>query len=223
MEVTRDNRTIWDDIYASGHMLWYPYELVVRIIGALSAAGRLNGVILDHGCGSGNHLEFLFRKGLSAVGTEIAPSASAIVRARFAGAKLATPEIVIFDPSLPLPGQLPAYDHVLAWGSVHYNRRAKTIADIRALIDGLPSGGMFMFTIPSLNDVALTGAERDEDGTFRIVSEVSNQQGAVLTAADDEDELVEWCKGIAVEDTGRFSWDLGGSHSEFMFLVGAKP
>lgn len=222
MTDARQNQEIWNEIYSSGRMLWYPYEVAVRIIHGIKAGGSLDGIILDHGCGSGNHLEFMTRLGLDVAGTEISPSSIALIKARFAGAKLPAPPLTLFDPTRPLAPQLPEYNHAFAWGSVHYNRKEKFLADLHDLIRGLPQGGRFVLAVPSLNDVIAKHSVREADGTYRVVEDVSGQKGAVLTIPLDRNELVGWCEGIAVEDCGHFGWVLHGVHSEFLFIHGER-
>ncbi len=222
--MTADNRNvkIWDDIYAGGRSLWYPYELAVRVIHQLRAKDLLKGVILDHGCGSGNHLEFMVRVGLTPIGSEVSAASLSVIKGRFSGAKLIAPPVTLFDPSLPLDGQLPAFDHVFAWGSMHYNSRGKFLADLRTLIDRLPSGGRLILAVPSRNDVVATQSTREADGSYRLTDDVSGQRGAVITIPDDEQEFRSWCGGIAIDDCGRFGWTLQGVQSEFLFLHGSK-
>lgn len=222
--MTDDNRNvqIWDDIYTSGRMLWYPYEVAVRIVHQLRARKQLSGVILDHGCGSGNHLEFFTRVGLTAVGSEVSPATVQLVQSRFAGAKLPVPAVQIFDPAKPLAGQLPKFDHVFAWGSMHYNRKAKFLDDLRFLIEQLPAGGRLILAVPSRSDVVATQSRREADGSYRMVDDVSGQKDAVLTIPDDEQELRSWCAGIDIDDCGRFGWVIRGVPSEFLFVHGAR-
>lgn len=222
MSAGNRNTEIWDGLYAGGRMLWYPYEVAVRIIHRQRAQGLLTGVILDHGCGSGNHLEFMVRVGLTPVGTEVSPASLALITARFAGAKLPAPPVTLFNPLQPLADQLPAFDHVFAWGSMHYNRKPKFLEDLAALIGRLPDGGQFILAVPSRNDVVASRSERDADGSYTITEDVSGQLGAVLTIPDDEVELRSWCRGIEIDDCGRFGWVVQGVPSEFLFLTGKK-
>lgn len=222
MTKARDNVQIWNEIYATGHMLWYPYEIVVRIVHRLKREGRLGGVILDHGCGSGNHLEFLTRMGLDVIGTEISQASLSVIKARFAGAKLKMPDVSLIDLTKPLGPQLPRYDHLLAWGSTHYNRRDKFLRDLGDLIAGLSKGGLLILDVPTCNDAVRLGAQRESDGTFRLVENVSGQKGALITIPDSQQELISWCKGIDVEDCGTYSWTLSGVQVEHYFLFGTK-
>jgi len=222
MSQENPNVKIWDDIYAGGRNLWYPYEVAVRIIHQLRARDLLRGVILDHGCGSGNHLEFMVRVGLTPVGSEVSAASLGLVKARFAGAKLMAPPVTLFDPSRPLDGQLPKFDHVFAWGSMHYNSRGKFLADLNTIITMLPAGGRLILAVPGTHDVVATQSTRDADGSYRLTGEVSGQAGAVVTIPDDEQEFRSWCPDIAIDDCGRFGWTVQGVQSEFLFLHGSK-
>lgn len=213
---------VWDRFYATGHRLWYPYEVVVRLVRHHLARGTLDGVMLDHGCGSGNHLEFLTRVGVRTIGTEVSANALETVRARFEGAMLPTPPLSLFDPLAPLAGQLPRYDHVIAWGSTHYNHRAKVLDDIASLIDGLPRGGVMLFQCPSVNDVAARQSERLPDGSFRIVGAISSQTGAVCTFPESHDELRGWLAGLELRDVGTVNTLLLGTPVEYYFAYGVK-
>jgi cyclopropane fatty-acyl-phospholipid synthase-like methyltransferase len=179
-------------------------------------------LLLDHGCGSGNHLEFFTRIGVRAIGTEVAPAALRGVRERFAGAMLPQPELLLFDPQLSLGPQLPSYNHVIAWGSTHYNQRAKVLADINALIDALPPGGVMIFQIPSTKDVAARQSRRLPDGSFEIVGGISSQTGAICTFAEDENEVVAWLQGLDLIDLGRLSTRLLGNDVDYFFAYGTK-
>lgn len=216
------NGEIWGAIYGQGHMLWYPYDIVVRVVHHLKNTGRLDGTILDHGCGSGNHLELLVRLGLGVVGTDVVQSSLDVVRARFAGAKLPLPPLSLVDPGKALGEQLPRYDHVLAWGSTHYNRKGKFLRDLADLIEGLPAGGSLIFAIPSMDDVVGRHSVREPDGTFRITAEVSGQQGALVCIPGSREELLGWCGGIEVEECARFGWTFRGMTSDYFFLYGRK-
>jgi hypothetical protein len=213
---------VWDEFYAGGHRLWYPYEVVVRLARHRLAHGGFPGLLLDHGCGSGNHLEFFSRLGVSTIGTEVAPAALRGVRERFAGAMLSQPELLLLDPQQSLGPQLPSYNHVLAWGSTHYNQRAKALADIKALIDGLPPGGVMIFQIPSTKDVAARQSRRLPDGSFEIVGAISCQTGAICTFAEDENEVATWLQGLDLIDLGRLSTRLLGNDVDYFFAYGTK-
>lgn len=220
MTEATDSAKVWDRLYRGGHALWYPYEVAVRLVRHHLGREGFPGVILDHGCGSGNHLEFFARLGLKAHGTDVAEGALDVVRARFAGAKLPVPQLTLVDPMQPLAGQLPAYDHMFAWGSLHYDAKPRVLAALRDLIAGLPKGGAFLLSVPSANDIVYPRSEAMADGSRRITQEVSGQVGAIVSIPESSDELREWCKGIDVRDLGTFGWTLQGQRVEYYFLYG---
>ncbi|MEL7282789.1 MAG: class I SAM-dependent methyltransferase [Pseudomonadota bacterium] len=221
-EIQHEATGVWDRFYQTGHSLWYPYEALVRLVRYHMGQEGFDGLVLDHGCGSGNHLEFLTRLGIRTHGTEVSPAALDTVRSRFRGAMLPMPDLSLFNPDLPIADQLPDYDHVLAWGAVHYNRRPRVLEDIATLIDGLPKGGTFLFQVPSANDVAAQQSERLEDGSFQIVGDISSQTGAIATYPDSHDELRSWLPGLELRDIGTVNVTLLGNAVEYYFAYGVK-
>ena len=216
------NTRIWDLLYARGHRLWYPYDIVVRIVRYHLSKEGLPGLMLDHGCGSGNHLEFLTRLGIKVHGTDVSQSALDAVRSRFEGAKLPQPSLSLIDIDKPLKDQLPDYDHVIAWGSVHYNRKPKVLEDLDALIGKLPKGGTFIYQASSINDVAARQSEPLDDGSYRIVGNISGQTGAICSYPKDHDELRQWLRGLDIRDVGTIGWSFMGTPVEFFFAYGVK-
>ena len=115
-EIQHEATGVWDRFYQTGHALWYPYEALVRLVRYHMGQEGFDGLVLDHGCGSGNHLEFLTRLGIRTHGTEVSPAALDTVRSRFRGAMLPMPDLSLFNPDLPIADQLPDYDHVWPGG-----------------------------------------------------------------------------------------------------------
>lgn len=214
------SNAVWDGIYGDGQFLRYPYELAVRLVKKHQVTDGFPGVVLDHGCGSGNHLELFARSGIAAHGIEISSATLPLVRARFLGANLVEPPVTIVDLDKPLAPQLPRYSHLFSWGAVHYNHKQRVLADIETLIDGLPSGGCFILVVPSVRDVVATTSDLLPDGSRRIA--VGRQAGAIVTVPANEDELRAWCPAISIRDVGRFGWVIGGVESEFLFVYGTK-
>jgi len=222
MAESTESAQIWDRLYREGHSLWYPYEVAVRLVRHHLGREGFQGVILDHGCGSGNHLEFFTRLGLRSHGTDVASGALDVVRARFAGAKLPCPPLSHVDPMQPLAGQLPAYDHVFAWGSLHYDAKPRVLAALGDLIAGLPKGGAFLWSVPSSRDIVHPRSEPMADGSRRITKDVSGQVGAIVTIPESPEELRSWIPGIDVRDLGTFGWTLQGQQVEYYFVYGVR-
>jgi SAM-dependent methyltransferase len=214
------NTEIWDRVYQSGRSLWYPYEVAVRLVRRHLERHGFRGVLLDHGCGSGNHLEFFARLGIEAHGTEVAQSALALVRSRFEGAKLRQPAVSLVDPERPLAEQLPSFDHLFAWGSVHYDAKPRVLKSLGTLIGKLPAGGAFFFAVPTTNDIVYRLSEPQADGSRRISGNLSGQKGAVVSIPGSQEEVRDWCAGIQVRDLGTFGWTLDGEQVEYFFVYG---
>lgn len=215
----RAGASAWERLYKTERAyLSYPYDVAVRLV--RKHISGTAGVVLDHGCGAGNHLEFMTRMGLRTIGSEISWSALGRVRGRFRGAMLACPPLHLFDPARPLA--LPPYDHVFAWLSICYNPRDKVIADIATLIAGLPKGGAFILAVPSRDDVSYRDSVQRGDGAREIVTDISGQRGMVLTIPAGADELAGWCAGIDIREIGEFGWTIGGVRSAFLTVYGVK-
>lgn len=222
MTAIHPSASVWGAVYSAGQFMTYPYEVAVRLVKRHLRTDGFQGTVLDHGCGSGNHLELFVRNGVRVHGTEIAEQARGLIAARFMGANLAQPPITIIDLQKSLGPQLPAYDHVFTWGAIHYNTKEGTRRDIATLIEKCPAGGCFILCVPSRNDVVARESEELPDGSRRIISDVSGQTGALVTVPDSDEELSSWCAGIAIRDLGRFGWTIAGRQSEFLYVYGTK-
>jgi SAM-dependent methyltransferase len=222
MTVTATNRRIWDRIYEGGSLLWYPAEALVRIVRRQEREGGFPGVILDHGCGSGNIAEFLTRSGHRVHGTDISPAALQSVERRFRDLGQPAPPCSLIDLDRPLRAQLPQYDHVIAWQSLYYADIATVRANIAELIAGLPTGGVFILCLPTAQDLAFQHSEATEDGSRRLIDDVSGQRGAVLTIPDSAETLRGWCAGLTIRDVVTYSMVFDGKRSEFFALCGVK-
>lgn len=222
MEWIPTNTGIWNDSYERGLFLWYPSEALVRVVRALERSGQLQGVILDHGCGSGNIAEFLVRSGHQVHCTDISASALKTVERRFRGLMLPQPRTSLIDLAQPLSGQLPAYDNVVIWQSLYYSDVATVRAHLGVLIDRLPSGGAFVTAFPTRNDVSFTNSRARPDGSRELVDDISGQRGAVVSVPESPEMLADWCNGIAVTDIVTFGMTFGGLSSEFYALYGVK-
>jgi SAM-dependent methyltransferase len=222
MTVTTTNRGIWDRIYEGGSSLWYPAEALVRIVRRQEREGGFPGIILDHGCGSGNVAEFLVRCGYRVSCTDISPAALQSVERRFADLKLPAPPCSLIDLDRPLRSQLPAYDHVIAWQSLYYADISTVRTNISELIAGLSEGGVFILCLPTERDLAFRHSEAMAGGSRRLIDNVSGQQGAVLSIPDSAGTLRAWCAGVTVRDVVTYGMEFDGRCSEFYALYGVK-
>lgn len=222
MTVTTTNRQIWDRIYEGGSLLWYPAEAMVRVVRRREREGGFPGVILDHGCGSGNGAEFLARSGHKVHCTDISPAALKVLEKRFADAGLTPPASSLIDPERPLKAQLPKYDHVIAWQSLCYSDLATARRNLGELIDGLAPGGAFIVNLPTPQDALYRHSEAMPDGSRRLIDDVSAQRGAIVTVPNSAEEFASWCPGIEVKDIIRYGMTFAGLQSDYFVLYGAK-
>ncbi len=224
MSAGTENARIWDTVYADGGSnLWYPSEPLVGLVRSHEKREGLKGIVLDHGCGSGNTAEFLVRSGHRVVCGDVSPAALGVLRGRFAGAKLRpVPNVYRIDPERPLAGQLPAYDHVIAWSSLHYNPLEKARSDFSDLIAGIPSGGAFFAAVSSPDDDLATRSERLPDGSRRLIDDVSGQSGVTVAIPHDFEEFESWCAGIEVRERIRFGVTHTAHRLDYYGLYGIK-
>lgn len=222
MSAAAKNKDIWDDIYASGGLLWYPAEALVRLVRRREREGSFPGVILDHGCGSGNVAEFLVRSGHRVHCTDISPAALRLLDQRFLGALLPRPTTSLIDVGRRLKPQLPAYDHCIAWQSLCYSDLATAKANLADLIDGMPSGGVLIVNFPTPNDLLCRHSEPMADGSRQLIDNVSNQKGAIVTVPASADELRAWCRKIVAQDVIEYGLTFAGERSEYYVLYGVK-
>lgn len=224
MTAGTNNTRIWDTVYTEGGSnLWYPSEPLVGLVRNHERREGLDGIVLDHGCGSGNTAEFLVRSGHRVACGDVSPAALELVRGRFTGAKLRpAPAFYTIDSERPLAGQLPAYDHVVAWSSLQYNPLAKARADFADLIAGLPSGGAFFAAVASPDDDLATRSQALPDGSRRLIENVSGQGGVTVAIPRDFDEFESWCAGIEVRERARFGIALTSHRHDCYGIYGVK-
>jgi SAM-dependent methyltransferase len=220
-----DNVRIWDDIYRTGNFLSHPTEAFIRLVLEHERHEGFDGIVLDHGCGSGVNSEFLIRRGHNVICSEVSENALEIVSNRFNANNLPTPNMSRFEPNKSLSSQLSDYDHLVAWCSLLYNTSENVQRNIAVLIENMTPGGCFICAIPTLNDLTGRFSEilPDGGGSRRIVKNFSGQQGLIITLPENEEQFVSWCKGIEIRDVGQYSITLGGLYTEVMTVYGVKP
>jgi hypothetical protein len=81
---------------------------------------------------------------------------------------------------------------------------------------------VFLFQVPSVNDVAARQSERLPDGSFRIVGAISSQTGAIATYPESHEELRSWLPGLDLRDVGTVNVQLLGTPVEYYFAYGIK-
>ncbi len=214
------NQAVWDALYAEGSFLWYPSEVLVKLVRRQEKHEGFGGVILDHGAGSGNVAEFLVRSGHAVHCTDISERSLQVIDCRFRDHDLPVPAMSRIDPGKRLREQLPRYDHVVAWHSLYYNTPAKMRDDIDALIGGLPKGGVFIACVVTLADNWATISEPQSDGSRML--NMPGQVGAVITLPKSVDELVSWCPGLQVREALTYRLLGKDHHNENAIVYGVK-
>ena len=201
----------------------YPTEAFVRLVLQHELREGFQGIVLDHGCGSGVNTEFLVRRGHKVHCTEISERALNVVRKRFGYKNLPLPAMSHIDPNKSLTSQMPSYDHVVAWCSLLYNTPKIVKQNIIDLIAKLPPFGCFMCAFPTPDDLLASSTELLSDGSRRIIEEISGQEGMVITLPETENEFVSWFYNLDIRDVGKYTITLGGQQSEHFVIYGVKP
>ncbi len=108
--------TFFQDAYVGGTALWETGRPQPEVV-ALAKAGKIGGLVLDAGCGTGENAIHLARCGLTVIGVDLALRAIQIARCK-AAARVQSVEFAVCDVrSLPFPRK--AFDTVLDSGLFH--------------------------------------------------------------------------------------------------------
>ena len=218
---TSANREIWNAIYGKGSVLLYPSEIFVRLFFRHGREAIRPGMtMLDHGAGSGNNTEFLIRRGLRVVATDISQAALESIRQRFRYANLPFPETRLIDPARPLSEQLPECDAAVSWDCLCYNTAERARQDIADIIGRIRPGGLFFLSMVKREHDFISDAEEIAPGTYRYRGSArDDQEGAIFCAPESIEELESWCVGTETVAAGEFSYHDQNRRSENYFLV----
>ena len=108
--------TFFQDAYVGGTALWETGRPQPEVV-ALANAGKIGGLVLDAGCGTGENAIHLARCGVTVIGVDLALRAIQIARCK-AAARVQSVEFAVCDVrSLPFPRE--AFDTVLDSGLFH--------------------------------------------------------------------------------------------------------
>jgi SAM-dependent methyltransferase len=104
----------WEEIYAENrNNAKYPYDLVISIIKRMYP-GHVNRLkILDLGCGSGNHMDFLWEQGFSVYGIDGSKTAIRLLSKK-------EPNVICGD-FLDMPYEPEFFDVILDHHSIYAN------------------------------------------------------------------------------------------------------
>lgn len=165
-------RRRWEDQYASGHTPW-DTQITPPEVEAFWSSGRLagDGLAFDIGCGPGTNVLYLARKGLVAIGFDIALHPLLTGRERIdrrAPEVAARAHFVQADVTcLPLTGAGAAY--ILDVGCFHGVRYAERDSYVAGIVANLHPGGYYqLYAFDRTPEMAadpdrkLMGVEEDE-------------------------------------------------------------
>jgi SAM-dependent methyltransferase len=154
--------------------LGYPDENLVRLLSRWmrQSEGKSAPAVLDLGCGSGRHLKLLRDLGIaypvgsdgSFQGLEISRSAEA-------------PVVQCFNTALPFKDQ--TFDAVIAWGSLHYAKKAETKIMIDEIKRVLKKEGFLFGTLRNSSDTLLRKGQ--EIGTNEWVTNLDDIAGSLVS------------------------------------------
>jgi ubiquinone/menaquinone biosynthesis C-methylase UbiE len=186
------NTTIWERIYSGGEagsFLNYPCEdLVVVSSRYFSGLGPGKEKLLDIGFGSGNNLLFFADRGFECSGVDVSQTAIEIASKRLSQKGLSADlRAVIGDNTLPFDDD--SFDVVVAWHVLSYNDLpglAKMLSEIRRI---LKPGGIFIASFPTYREYRVAKAKHISGNIFEHNSDKSNQKGAIIVAAETEDDI----------------------------------
>ena len=172
----------WENHYTTGRSeLHYPDENLVRLIKKNIPAGTPPAglVAVDLGCGSGRHLKLLGDLGFQrAVGMDSSMNALLLTKNNFTA-----PLVRCDNRHVPLKGG--SVDLVIAWGSLHYNRKSALGTMLSEIVRILRPGGNLFATLRSERD---TNMKRGRHlGSDVWETELADISGSVVSFYSEEE------------------------------------
>jgi len=177
-DVTKD---IWEDLYKGGHQLSYPNDVFVRITHRLLDSAT-HPRALDYGCGSGENLIHLARRGFRMTGADVSASALHTTGERLAAAGLAAELQLIEGAKLPFADA--SFDVVVAWQVLTYNDWDSLPLALAELDRILRPGGIFIATLSAPGDFMEQDGKPLGNGLHQLQSR--GQEGAVIMIVREE-------------------------------------
>ncbi len=132
--------------------LLYPDENLVRMLAKAAAEKKINSAI-DLGCGSGRHLSLLRDFGIPCItGTDSSRNALILAAETSAG-------FTVLADNMQLPFKDSSADVIIAWGSLHYCRKAELNIMLAEILRVLKPEGILMATLRSDRDTLMKRGE----------------------------------------------------------------
>jgi len=203
LDVTRD---VWEGLYKGGHKLSYPNDVFVRITHRALNSGS-HPRVLDFGCGSGENLIHLARRGFQMSGADLSASALATTRGRLQTEGLHADLQLIEGGQLPLADD--AFDAVVSWQVLTYNDWDSLRLMLAELDRILRPGGIFIATLSAPGDYMHVNGRPLGEGLYELQDR--GQEGATIMIVEKE-QIPGLFPGKSVK-TGWFGFEFDGTPS----------
>lgn len=201
----------------------YASEFFVRVMKNTDGKYGIKGTTLDHGCGSGNNAECLFRACHSVACSEVSQTALTVARKRLISAGAINPSCHLVDPSQSLVPQLSDYDNVICWLALCYASEPEMASTLSQLIDGIFPGGFCWLATPTKNDLPYLLCEPGAGPSRILGSAAGAQEGAVITIYDDHSDVEAIFAKMEILDNGTYGMTFDGSQHEYLVIRSRKP
>ncbi len=161
------SRLRWQHHYGrSRSLLSYPDENLVRFVVPALQQNLIgyNATVLDIGCGSGRHLQFLYEQNIIPLGLDIVNLEK--IKARFGNPGPG----LIQATAARLPFRTNSLEAALAWGSLHYNSKELTRQMIAEIVRILKPHGLFWGTLRGEADTFFRRMRQTAPGEWEVAT-----------------------------------------------------
>ena len=207
MNSTQENKNVWNKLYSENKsIMQYPNENLVIISNYF--LDENDKIILDLGFGSGNNLIFFKKIGKNVYGAEISQEAINFTKRRISDENIEL-KLIINDK---IDYHENFFDVVVAWQSICYNTYDNLMKNLNEIKRILKPNGKFIITLIKKEDSIFDICEKIGNNDYRVNS--SNQKGAIIFLANDENEIKNIFKDFKNVNIGYFEHKLNniGSH-----------
>ena len=212
---------VWDEIFTSESFCsdLNPRRFVTENIKSIPASA---GPVLDVGCGCGRHLVYLAAHGYRVYGIDL--SDVALAKAEENLRRFGLSAVLQRAPMWEIPfGGVP-FAAALAINVLNHGTLDEIARAVRAILQRLLPGGVFLLTLLTTNDYRACG--RQVDG-HTYICDRGPEKGVLHTVFDKPSAGALLADGVAIEDftvaSGQI--DLPGSqkaHQEFFRIRGVR-
>ena len=174
-------RDAWERLYSEGHQLDYPNDVFVRVTHRLFDPESHRSVY-DHGCGSGENLIHLARRGFAMTGGDVSASAVSTTQRRVSDAGLDA-EVCVIDPE-SIPFDDGAFDAAFSWQVLTYNTPATLESAVTELRRVVRPGGLLLVTLTAPGDYMQLNSRPLGDDVYELHAE--GQEGTSIMVIPEE-------------------------------------